>query len=132
MIDVLDKERQAIDPKIRAVVDDAADEKSTDPGRFIYCSVCSNVLAKAADRIEISGSHDHHFTNPYGIAYHVGCFADALGCAISGDRVAADTWFPGFQWRIATCAECRLHLGWYFDRADEFFYGLIMDRIQHD
>jgi len=53
--------------------------------------------------------------------------------AISGSPQAADSWFLGFQWRLANCAECRRHLGWYFDRpGDEFFFGLILDRIQHD
>lgn len=130
MIDVLDKERQlrGLDPKLKEIVDDKEDDK----GRFVYCAVCSSVIARQADRIEVAGSHDHHFTNPFGIRFHLGCFADALGCAISGERVAADTWFPGYQWRHATCADCQMHLGWYFDRASEFFYGLIIDRIQHD
>ena len=130
MIDVLDKERQlrGLDPKLKEIVDDDTDNK----GEFVYCAVCSNVIARQSDRIEMSGSHDHNFTNPFGIEFHLGCYSDALGCAISGERVAADTWFPGFQWRFANCAECQRHLGWYFDRANEFFYGLIIDRIQHD
>ena len=45
---------------------------------------------------------------------------------------AADTWFPGFRWQHASCSECHVHLGWYFDRGDEYFYGLILNRIQHD
>ena len=130
MIDVPDKERQlqGLDPTLKEIVD----EKSADKGSYIYCAACSGVIAKQADRIEVSGSHDHRFTNPFGIEFHVGCFADALGCSISGERVAADTWFPGFQWRIASCAECHQHMGWYFDRADVYFYGVSMDRIQHD
>jgi hypothetical protein len=125
MVDVLDKERQGLDPKLKEIVDEA-------DRNFIYCRTCSNVIARHFDRIEVAGSHDHQFVNPFGIRFHIGCFAQALGCTISGERVAADTWFPGFQWQIASCAECRAHLGWYFDRADEYFYGLILDRIQND
>ncbi len=131
MIDVPDKERQdlsGLDPKLKEIV---ADEDQ-DRGNFVYCTVCSSVLARLDDRIEVSGSHDHHFTNPYGVEFHIGCYSEALGCAIAGSRVAADTWFPGFQWRIAKCSECQSHLGWYFDRAEVFFYGLILDRVQHD
>ena len=131
MIDVLDKERQGqagLDDKLKEIVE----EKDPDRGSFVYCAMCSNVIARQADRIEVSGSHKHNFTNPFGTEFHIGCFSDALGCSISGERVAADTWFPGFQWRYATCAECHEHLGWYFDQADAFFYGLILDRIQHD
>ena len=125
MVDVLDKERQGLDPKLKEIVED------TDR-RFIYCSICSNVIARPSDRIEVGGSHHHQFTNPFHVRFHVGCFAQALGCGISGERSAADTWFPGFEWRHAACGECHTHLGWYFDRADEYFYGLILDRIQDD
>jgi hypothetical protein len=125
MVNVLDKERQGLDPKLKEIVDDA--ERN-----FIYCRECSNVIARSSDRIEVRGGHDHQFTNPYSLKFHIGCFTDALGCAISGERVAADTWFPGFQWRHATCGECHVHLGWYFDRPDKYFYGLILDHIQHD
>jgi hypothetical protein len=125
MVDVLDKDRQGLDPKLKEIVEETDRD-------FIYCGTCSNVLARSSDRIDIGGSHDHHFSNPFGIRFHVGCFAQALGCTISSDPVAADTWFAGYQWQIASCADCRAHLGWYFDRAEEYFYGLILDRIQND
>ena len=101
---------------------------------FIYCGQCSHVITQAAQRIEVNGSHAHLFTNPYGIEFHVGCFAQALGCDISGAAEAADTWFMGYFWRIASCAECHAHLGWYFAQAngEDYFYGLILDRIQED
>jgi hypothetical protein len=131
MIGVLDEERQDLggrESTLQEIVDDAA----TDRDSFVYCAICSNAIAREADRLEVSGSHDHHFSNPLGIQFHIGCFTDALGCTISGEPVAADTWFPGFRWRLATCAECHQHLGWYFEQADTFFYGLILDRIQND
>ena len=131
MIDVPDKERQglnSLDAKLKEIVED----EDKNRGNFVYCAMCSSVIARLEDQIEVAGSFDHHFTNPYGVEFHLGCYSEALGCAISGSRVAADTWFPGFQWRIAKCSECQRHLGWYFDRAEVFFYGLILDHIQHD
>lgn len=125
MVDVFDKERQGLDPKLKDIVEEA-------DRNFIYCATCSSVIARDFDRTEVGGSHTHRFTNPISIHFHIGCFSQALGCTISGERVAADTWFAGFQWQIASCAECHIHLGWYFDRGDEFFYGLILDRIQND
>ena len=128
MIDVLDKERQALDPRLKALL-----EESEEPGKdFVRCGVCSHVVARQSDRIEVNGGHAHRFTNPYGITFNVGCFAQALGCSISGERVAADTWFAGFRWRLATCEDCGEHLGWYFDQAEVFFYGLILDKIHED
>ena len=126
MIDVLDKERQGLDPKLKEIVDDEVAESRN----FVLCAFCSHIIGRSEDRIDVNGSFDHRFTNPYGLEFHVGCFNDALGCAISGERVAAETWFPGFRWRLATCEECHQHLGWYFDQADTYFYGLVLGYIQ--
>ena len=129
---MLDKERQGLDPSLRSIVDEES-EKETEKGRgFIYCAMCSSVIGKASDRIEVNGAHQHRCTNPYGYVFPVVCFSEALGCTLSGQRTSADTWFAGYQWRYASCSECQRHLGWYFDTADHYFYGLIMDRIQND
>ena len=128
MSDVIERQRQGLDPALEEIV---SREKAEDRD-LVYCGTCSHVVARKADGCVINGSHSHHFTNPYGIRFHVACFSEALGCSISGEATAADTWFPGFFWRLAACAECRMHLGWYFERGDSYFYGLIVDRIQHD
>lgn len=128
MADVADPQVGELDPALREIVEQRREE----PGALVYCGTCSHVIARQSDRIEVNGSHAHDFVNPYGIRFNVGCFAEALGCALSGEPNAADTWFPGFFWRIATCAECRTHLGWYFDRSDAYFYGLILDRVQQE
>lgn len=128
MIDVLDKQRQGLDPRLEEVVERQTEEQKD----FVFCATCSHVIARRSDQIEVHGSFSHYFTNPYGVEFHVGCFSDALGCAIAGRREAADTWFPGFHWRLASCEECRHHLGWYFDNADAYFYGLVLDYIQDD
>lgn len=126
MIDVLDKQRQGLDPKLKAIVE----RESADHSDYVLCASCAHVIARRSDRIEVNGGFAHLFVNPAGIEYHVGCFADALGCAISGSPMAADTWFPGFRWRLATCEECQHHLGWYFDNAEAYFYGLVLDYIR--
>ncbi|MCY4341985.1 MAG: cereblon family protein [Gammaproteobacteria bacterium] len=138
MPEVADQER--LEPKLADLLDDDLEGELEDEGArrkdYIYCAVCSTVIGRRGDRAEVNGSHDHRFTNPYGLLFHVGCFSQALGCEIAGPPQRADTWFMGFQWRIANCSDCRRHLGWYFDRiaapGGEFFYGLILDRIQYD
>lgn len=127
MIDVLDKQRQGLDPRLKAILDREADESRD----YLVCATCSHVIARPSDRIDVNGGHTHHFTNPYGLEFNVGCFSEALGCAITGNPVAADTWFPGFRWRLANCEECQRHLGWYFDREGLYFYGLVLDYIQN-
>jgi hypothetical protein len=117
-----------LDPKLREML-----EEQERPDSFVYCGQCSHVISSIGERIEVGGSHEHNFTNPYGYRFRVGCYRQALGCAISGDPTAADTWFPGFQWRYASCEECSQHLGWFFANDDgQSFYGLIVPRIQVD
>ncbi len=115
------------------VLDTRIADKASAGKDFIYCAVCSSVIGRIADKTSINGSHDHVCTNPHGVTFQLGCWTQALGCTISGQRMAADTWFAGFRWRLASCAECRNHLGWYFDRDEAtYFYGLILNRIQQE
>ena len=131
MIDVLDKERQGLDPRLKEIIDTKEEERDAHAGGFVVCAACSHVIARRSDQIDMNGTFDHWFTNPYGLEFHVGCFSDALGCAIAGEPVAADTWFPGFYWRLATCESCHQHLGWYFDQPDAYFYGLVLEYIRN-
>ncbi|MEM7216800.1 MAG: cereblon family protein [Pseudomonadota bacterium] len=126
MVDVLDRP-ETLDPKLRALLDD---EEATE--QYVYCAQCSNVLARCDAAIEINGAHTHFCVNPHGIEFDVRCYAQALGCAIAGEPTAADSWFPGYRWRFASCASCQIHLGWLFQGAEHQFYGLINDRIQSD
>lgn len=127
MTEVVDKTRQGLDPRLKELLN----EDTSDRGDLVYCNTCSQPVARKSDATSINGSHAHYCTNPYGIRFHVGCFADALGCDLSGQPTSADTWFPGFKWRLASCSGCRMHLGWYFERGREYFYGLILDRIRN-
>lgn len=133
MSDVIDLERAGLAPGLQ----DVLERKPEEARDFIYCSACSTVIARQTDRFEVNGSHDHSFVNPYGYQYRIGCFREALGCSISGAPQAADSWFTGFQWQLAACSDCRRHLGWHFERGaspvgGDHFYGLILDRIQHE
>lgn len=127
MTEVVDKTRQGLDPRLKELLN----EDTSDRGDLVYCNTCSQPVARKSDATSINGSHAHYCTNPYGIRFHVGCFADALGCDLSGQPTSADTWFRGFKWRLASCSGCRMHLGWYFERGREYFYGLILDRIRN-
>jgi hypothetical protein len=116
-----------LDPKLKAILDDAP----APTRNILYCAACSNPVTHEEARIEMRGSHAHAFTNPYGFQFQVGCFAEALGCSISGAPSHADTWFPGYFWRIAACGSCQAHLGWYFESAGaRSFFGLVLPRLQ--
>lgn len=130
MSEVKDPNATTLDPALRSMLEiEQPDDKD-----FIYCAACSNVITQCRTRITVNGSHDHHFTNPHGFEFHVGCFSEALGCDISGTPEAADTWFMHHFWQLASCASCHVHLGWYFTRPQTatYFYGLILDAIQEE
>jgi hypothetical protein len=69
--------------------------------------------------------------NPAGFLFHIGCFAEAIGCVIVGPDSLEYAWFPGFAWRFALCGQCGSHLGWHF-RSDGrgAFFGLILNRLR--
>ena len=96
---------------------------------YVFCLACSHVLAHPQDRLKVAGSHEHIFSNPHGFMHHFACYQEALGCAIEGPSVAADSWFPGYLWRLAMCAGCGQHIGWLFERNDHF-YGILLDKVQ--
>ena len=119
-----------LDPKLKSMLE----LEDKDDKNFIYCAQCSNVITSVAEKISVAGNHAHHLTNPHGFEFNVGCFQQALGCDISGQPEAADSWFMGYVWRYASCAQCHIHLGWYFTQSsgDNAFYGLILDNLQEE
>lgn len=95
----------------------------------LFCSACRHPVTHQDERIVVQGGHEHTFANLHGVVYHIGCFREAAGCAPIGAATTEYTWFKGYAWRIARCANCRLHLGWRFQIEGEYFHGLITSRL---
>ncbi len=127
MSEVKNPKQSELDPALRSMLG----IQETDDKDFIYCAACATVITAPSQRIEVNGRHDHYFINPHGFEFHVGCFRHALGCDISGQPEAADSWFMGYVWRLATCGGCQAHLGWYFATGtnEDAFYGLILNAL---
>ena len=124
MAEDLLKEEDILDPELDRLVGSKAHRGD------IQCAACGYPISSSDQRIDVSGRHDHHCVNPLGYRFHIGCFGEALGCAISGSPAAADSWFPRYRWQYASCSRCAKHLGWYFqDSGGTYFYGLILNRI---
>jgi hypothetical protein len=98
----------------------------------LFCATCRARVTTEEARIEVGGAHRHSFTNPGGWTYEIGCFAAADGCRVFGQPTLADTWFAGFEWSYATCANCDEHLGWCYEgpAAPHRFFGLILARLR--
>lgn len=109
-------------------IDDLVEaEDSTD--KALICHRCRTVITSQAQAIEIRGDHFHTFFNPAGIVYELRCFRKAPGCLVHGDPTTEFTWFKGYTWQFCLCSRCLAHLGWFFQSADSFFYGLIRNNL---
>jgi hypothetical protein len=107
--------------------------QATAPRGPIVCAACLGTITSPQHRIAINGAHEQRFMNPGGYLFHIGCFAEAVGCALVGPPSDEYPWFPGFAWRIACCGHCRVHLGWHFRSGDgSGFFGLILARLRPD
>lgn len=106
-------------------LEEVVEQATQRPRKLIICLQCRHHLADADDALFVDGQHEYELANPHGIVHKFRCFRDALGCAIEGRPTAADTWFPGYTWRLASCGNCRTHLGWFFE-ASKSFYGLLV------
>lgn len=100
-------------------------------GRLL-CASCGAAITSLADALDVDGSHRHVKTNPAGYTFEIGCFRDAPGVSTSGVPTAGHTWFSGYRWSYASCARCRIHLGWTFEGAGPSFVALVIDRLAEE
>jgi hypothetical protein len=98
-------------------------------GRLLACAGCARRITSDAARIEVEGRHEHTFANPFGYAYHIGCFAAASGLACVGLPSGEFAWFSGHTWQVEQCGGCGEHLGWIFRGPASGFHGLILERL---
>lgn len=106
------------------------DEAIHDGSQKILCRECGHVITRLSERTEAAGGHEHTFANPAGILFQIGCFKHAEGCGYVGSATAEWSWFPGYLWRVAVCAKCFTHIGWYYlGEGRQSFHGLIFSRL---
>jgi hypothetical protein len=99
----------------------------------VLCRACDQLITDLRQRIRVQDAHEHRFMNPGGFLFHIGCFAQAIGCRVIGPDSWEYPWFAGFAWRCAHCGGCGRQLGWNF-RSDtpglSSFFGLVLDRLR--
>lgn len=93
------------------------------------CGACGGFVTSPTTRVAIDGRHRHHFMNPDGLRFEIGCFSSAPGVVGVGERSTVWTWFPGYAWQAMICRGCARHLGWAYTRERDVFFGLITDRV---
>ena len=101
-----------------------------DEERVLRCVGCGHVITRPVSRTTVYGEHEHVRTNPFGLTFRLGCFAEAPGCVLTGPPTSGDTWFAGYRWRVAVCGNCQQHIGWRFSGSGPTFYGLVLEYLR--
>lgn len=123
--------RDSRDTRRAADLDVADDEAiASDSNRRIVCAACRHPITAERDRVAVNGAVEHKCVNPYGLTFHIACFAAAPGCRAFGVPTTDFTWFRGFAWSYALCGACGTLLGWRYQGAGaSSFFGLIVNRL---
>jgi hypothetical protein len=98
-------------------------------GAVLACVACKKPVTNRSARLEVNGSHEHHFVNPDGERFQIGCFSRAFGCATMGVPTLEYTWFPGYAWQFETCGGCGGPMGWLYQSKRHLFHGLMLNRL---
>ena len=107
----------------------AEDSAISEDEKIILCAACFHHITDPGKQILINQSFSHVFTNPHGLVFEIGSFAEAMGCYIVSSPSNEFSWFIGYLWSIAACQNCLNHLGWAFSSQTDRFWGLILDRL---
>ncbi|RVE46917.1 hypothetical protein evm_008478 [Chilo suppressalis] len=94
--------------------------------------------ARLTEKQNMFGKHNvtiQSLVNPFGIKFEIITIEKAK-CDNIGNPQGADSWFPGYAWRICACPHCGQQLGWTFestkngnDSKTNTFHGLILSNI---
>jgi cereblon len=109
-------------------------EEITEGEEAFLCYLCKTKITEKKYIIKVSGNTPYHsFINPYGFSYNVITVSYCEMVREDSVPVSEHTWFPGYAWRILSCAHCSEHLGWRFisvkEKIPTSFYGLIRDKL---
>ena len=112
-----------VEPEEKIIEEDSFEE-------VIYCKLCLNIITSHSEKIITDGKFLHEFINPAHIKYIIGCFLNASGSVVQGVPTLEATWFSEHEWSFVNCKKCTEHLGWYFQKENNGFYGLIISKLE--
>jgi hypothetical protein len=98
------------------------------------CFACGGLITHSDRMVPVAGNSKHFFVNPAGVECNFLTFYSCTGAVALGEPMLADTWFPGFSWRMALCRRCGQHLGWYYEAVftSEWpgeFWGILLSQL---
>jgi len=125
---------------------------------FVHSSSPYSIAASPFTTIDANGDNvsvsSQRLINPDGRVFDLIAVKDAE-VSLHGEAVEEHSWFHGYAWTVAGCAQCRRHLGWKFTAVDDAqcpvgrssdrqsppeeeevaplqFYGLIVSQLQRE
>lgn len=108
----------------------ASSERSKHDNNMLWCRACGvhvaditnsvNIVSPGAIKVETRNMLGRNITvqnlvNPYKSIFEV-LTTHRASCEDVGQNHRADSWFPGYTWRVCTCPHCSNQLGWTFEK----------------
>lgn len=118
-------------PTTRTETEEKDEQKETS-GRRILCRACGYYITSTNQKRSMGGKTTHVCKNPAGYVFTIICFSSAPGCLVTGEPTEEYTWFAGYLWSYALCANCLEHLGWFYDSGKDTFFGLIVNKLREE
>ena len=114
-------------------VDNSAESKEQ---KYYRCKKCFIPIAVQGSECSVGTQASSTIQiNPHGYLHHVLTIKDAFNIFLYGSLTPADSWFPGYSWRLCICIQCISHVGWSYHQANTTkheFIGLRRDAIIKD
>ncbi|KAG8086140.1 hypothetical protein GUJ93_ZPchr0010g9420 [Zizania palustris] len=105
---------------------------------LIKCRCCKSLIAKRSDMVVMSTDGPlGAYVNPHGFVHETITVSRATGLALDGNPSTIHSWFPGYSWTIASCADCESNIGWLFKATKKnlrprSFWGIRSSQIADD
>ncbi|KAF2285340.1 hypothetical protein GH714_000165 [Hevea brasiliensis] len=82
---------------------------------LVRCKNCQTVIARRSDMLVMSSEGPlGAYVNPHGSVHEIMTFYRINDLALEGVAATEYSWFPGYAWTVAYCANCESHMGWLF------------------
>jgi hypothetical protein len=99
------------------------------------CGACGGLMTHSDQLLPVDGENRHVFVNPAGVECDFYTFSSCPGAAALGEATEAHTWFSGYGWRMAFCARCGQHMGWYYEALSAVkrpvaFWGILVSHLK--
>ncbi|XP_053382752.1 protein cereblon-like [Mercenaria mercenaria] len=138
---------------ILSVINNAIFAGSVDFHDYFLCRKCGHEIVQVSEMVNIPsklamrqrndtfrpkrGVLIQLFKNPHGVLYEV-VTSKTASVLRASKETGGDTWWPGFNWIILGCPQCRQHIGWEYipqdktDKEQTSFYGLVLGNLLYE